>query len=75
MRALESTERAMEPAGRALLYAGSQNWLGGPWSHLEEPAERPSRGNGDSETGKHRRNRAFLIPQVIVPYEAAAQKG
>ena len=30
VRALKSTESAMEPAKRALVYVGSQSWLGGP---------------------------------------------
>ena len=30
VRALESTESAMGPAERALVYVGSQSWLGGP---------------------------------------------
>ena len=30
VRALESTESAMGPAKRALVYVGAQSWLGGP---------------------------------------------
>ena len=30
VRALETTESAMGPAERALVYVGSQSWLGGP---------------------------------------------
>ena len=72
-RASEPAGRASEPAGRASEPAWSSPALRAP-----EPGGRPQGGDGERERERKKnteRSWYVVVPYVIVPYGAAAQKG